>query len=130
MFKVPEKYRVTTGNYKSSSGDGNKGLFIVPGQTKKFLHNQAFFQIIASNGAGWEHISVVPIYKSGKQIGRTPTWEEMDYAKNLFWNNEDKPDIVIQLHVPGVFKIDFQPNCLHLWKKIGSIYELPPKNLI
>jgi hypothetical protein len=129
MFKVPENYRIKTGKFKSSESFGNNGAFIVP-YKKRMIKSDIFLQVISSDGYGWEHVSVVPVFKSGKPIGRVPTWEEMDFIKNLFWSDSDKPEIVIQIHVPKMFNINFHPNCLHLWKKIGSIYELPPKILI
>lgn len=129
MFKAPEKYRVKTGKMKSSEALGNNGVFIVP-LPKKLMKSQVFLQVIASDGHGWEHCSVVPIYKSGKPIGRVPLWEEMDMVKNLFWSDEDKPEIVVQFHIPPILKIQTFKYSLHLWKKIGAIYELPPKRLV
>jgi len=65
-FHVPEKFRVTKGRRASNSEDGNNGAFIMP----SFLGGRILC-IIASDGMGWEHVSVR--VSSGKK-SRTPTW--------------------------------------------------------
>ena len=80
MFRVPEKYRLTTGRNKSSFRNGNNGAFIIPNQRKP---KHTFF-IIASDGAGWEHVSI-----SMKGAVRPPSWSDMCYIKDLFWGDED-----------------------------------------
>lgn len=126
MFQVPEKYRIVTGELKSSEKDGNKGAFLVPFERRKIKYD-IFLQVIASDIIGFEHVSVIPVFKSGKHIGRKPTWEEMSFIKNLFWNDKGIPDIVIQFYIPEVLEVKTHPLSLHLYKKIGSIYELPSK---
>lgn len=34
------------------------------------------------------------------------------------------------LHPPKSANINIHPYCLHLWKKIGAEYELPPKEFV
>lgn len=73
-FKVPEKFRITTGPLGSNESFGNNGAFWV--KTKKCV-----FTVIASDQMGWEHVSVsLPV--------RCPTWEEMCFIKSLFWDEE------------------------------------------
>ena len=127
MFQVPEKYRITTGNMASSEKDGNKGAFMVPYE-KRMIKYDTFLQVIASDILGFEHISVIPVYKSGKPIGRKPTWEELDFVKRLFWNEKGIPDIVVQFFIPDRLEVKTHPFSLHLYKKIGSIYEIPSKS--
>lgn len=63
-------------------------------------------RIIASNGAGWDHVSV-------SLPDRCPTWDDMEYVRKLFF----KPDeTVMQLHVPESDHINNHPYCLHLWR--------------
>ncbi|MFO0005727.1 MAG: hypothetical protein ACK559_31830, partial [bacterium] len=50
MFKVPEKARVKLSGYPE--GDATNGAFVV-----KLKHSQTVF-VIASDGMGWEHVSV------------------------------------------------------------------------
>lgn len=108
MFKVPEKYRVTHGPFKSNQTFGNNGLFAFKG-----------LNIIASDGLGWEHVSV-------SKPSSTPTWEEMDAVKRLFWGADD---LVIQVHPPEKDHINTHKHCLHLWRKSmrNDYCELPPK---
>ena len=54
------------------------------------MKHQQKLRIIASDGFGWEHVSV-------SRRDRCPTWEEMCQIKALFW---DEDDCVIQYHPP------------------------------
>lgn len=116
-FKVPEKFRVKSGAMKSDSSFGNNGQFIVHSLK---LNRKLFIQ--ASDGAGWEHVSV-SIYD------RCPTWEEMSFVKSLFWSDDD---VVIQIHPPKSEHINNHKFCLHLWRKAGTndFVELPPSILV
>lgn len=114
-FKVPEQFRVKTGHFKTSEEDGNNGLFVLS-------INKCSFAVIASDGMGWEHVSVSLL----KSIA-SPTWDEMCIIKDLFW---DKNDCVVQFHPPESEYVNNHPSCLHLWRKIGSEFETPPKMLV
>ena len=94
--------------------DGLCGFFYVNGIHKKPM---AF---VASWGGGWEHVSV-------SFSGRTPTWEEMCKVKDTFWNDNE---CVIQYHPAKSEYVNNHPYCLHLWKKIGSEFETPPKAFV
>ena len=117
MFKVPEKYRVKNGPMPSSIFDGNNGVFII-----KSLKVKVPLRTIVSDGEGWEHVSV-------SLANRCPSWEEMSFIKNLFW---DEDDLVIQLHPPKSEYINNHPYCLHLWRKAGTngYCETPPKIMV
>ena len=84
------------------------------GSTKKII------RVIASDGEGWEHVSV-------SLENRCPTWDEMCIIKDIFWDNTD---CVIQYHPPKSEYVNHHPFCLHLWRKIGSEFELPPSYMI
>lgn len=107
-MKVPESCRIRIGRFKSSEADGNNGFFTF-----------GKLQIIASDGEGWEHVSV-------SRNDRCPTWEEMCEVKDLFWKEED---CVIQFHPPKNEYINNHPYCLHLWKPIDEIIKTPPSIL-
>jgi hypothetical protein len=109
MFTVPEQYRVTTGHYASNSTYGNNGLFI--------LGN---LRMIASDGDGWEHVSV-------SFHDRTPNWDEMCDVKDFFWGNEDT---VIQYHPASSEYVNYHPYCLHLWRPIGQTIVTPPSYMV
>lgn len=108
MFKVPEKFRVKTGIYASDETFGTNGQFIVIS-----LKLPRPLRIIASDGGGWEHVSV-------SLQDRCPSWDEMNFTKDLFW---DEDDCVVQFHPPRADYINNHPYCLHLWRPIGI--ELP-----
>lgn len=98
-FHVPERFRLTSGEHASDFTYGNNGAFGV-------RHNGAQLRVIASDGAGWEHVSV-------SLINRCPHWDEMAYIKSLFWDEED---CVMQLHPPKSEYVNQMPYCLHLWR--------------
>lgn len=113
--KEIEQYRVTKGPMVSTSSYGNNGAFVAfspaDGQT---------MQIIASDGGGWEHVSV-------SFQDRCPTWAEMCWVKNLFWNDRET---VIQYHPSKSEYVNNHPFCLHLWKPVGVKLPKPPKDFI
>ena len=120
MFTVPEKYRLTTGILSSDSTYGCNGAFILTYETHKVL---AEIACIASDGEGWEHVSVVIQSKQR----RNPSWDEMIFVKNIFWGSNDT---VIQFHPPESNYVNFHKYCLHLWRPIGIKIPLPPTKMI
>lgn len=51
----------------------------------------------------------------------------MCYIKGLFWDEET---VVSQFHVPKSQHINNHPYCLHMWRRIGSVVELPPSEAV
>lgn len=98
-------------------GDNQNGCFLVEGPQARAL------QIQASDGQGWEHVSV----SVARRPDRTPTWGEMCFAKDLFWNAEAT---VIQLHPPRSKYRNHHPGCLHLWRPIGVVLPMPDPSMI
>jgi hypothetical protein len=111
-FKCPDKYRVQLPGYPA--GDEGNGYFIVT------VKHQQKLRVIASDGMGWEHVSV-------SRNDRCPTWDEMCQIKALFW---DEDDCVIQYHPPRSEYVNNHPNCLHLWRPIGVELPMPPSILV
>jgi hypothetical protein len=68
---VPESARDTTGALASDRSYGNNGSFTVSYLGKHWL------RVIASDGEGWEHVSV-------SLANRCPTWDEMCFIKGVF----------------------------------------------
>lgn len=64
---------------------------------------------------GWEHVSV-------SCANRCPTWDEMQFVKELFWEDSE---LVLQFHVPRKSHINIMKYCLHLWRRVGHEVELP-----
>jgi hypothetical protein len=98
MFQVPEQYRIMTGEFATSFSAGNNGAFLF-----KFRGYEVF--CIASDGLGWEHVSV------SIDRERTPSWDIMNHVKNLFWGEEDT---VLQFHPPKSEYVNDCVGCLHL----------------
>jgi len=114
-----ERYRLksqlileTFGSY----GDEYNGIFLMQSPFKSKM-----LKIIASNGEGWDHVSV-----SKEQS--IPTWQEMSYVKELFFKDDEA---VMQLHVPKYMHVNYHPNCLHLWRPhYPAFIPLPPTEMV
>jgi hypothetical protein len=111
-FRAPDKFRVALPGYPP--GDDKNGFFII-----ELKHGQSV-RVIASDGAGWEHVSV-------SRKDRTPTWDEMCQVKDMFWGPED---CVVQFHPPKSQYVNVHPNCLHLWRRVDSDFATPPMILV
>jgi len=115
--KRVEQFRMSV----PASERGGPGAFMVP------FRDDSVLRIIMCDGRGWaesgmsgqpwEHVSV-------SVANRCPTWEEMDFVKDLFWSNDE---LVLQFHVPKAAHINHHPNCLHLWRPTVSKIPLPPE---
>lgn len=105
-----------TGPLGSDESAGNNGAFIFP------MGELEMVRFIASDGYGWEHVSI-------SLCTRCPTWEEMCYFKDLFWDDDD---FVVQMHPPKSVYVNNHPYCLHLWRKAGTndFCERPPSVLV
>jgi hypothetical protein len=107
-FHVPEKYRVASGELGTTAKYGNNGLFLI--KSLKLAH---VLRVIASDGMGFEHVSV-------SLPRRCPTWNEMCVVKDLFWDEED---CCMQLHPPKSQYVNCHPHTLHIWRPIAG--EIP-----
>jgi len=127
MFKVPEQYRIKpskpAGMKKADfvARVGNNGMFIIPWYAdipSSHRTGMREYYIVASDGDGWEHVSVHILDKqTSTPKTRTPKWDEMEFVKNLFWDEEDT---VIQYHPAKSNYVNVHPNVLHLWRPCGG----------
>jgi hypothetical protein len=123
-FHVPEHWRITAGHHLASSkGDGNNGFFVVPALGKIrplplrcIVSDGSDWHDSGLPGVPWEHVSV-------STFQRCPTWEEMCFVKEIFWDPEDT---VMQLHPPRSEWVNNMPYCLHLWRPVGLEIPRPP----
>ena len=122
MFKVPEDFRLRRGKFASSPAQGNNGWFIIPHPNEKHV----FINCCASDGLGWEHVSIT-LSRKDDDLQRNPTWEEMCLVKSLFWGQEDT---VLQFHPAESAYVNFHPYCLHLWRPIGCTIPEPSPLLV
>ena len=109
-----EQGRIREGVLASDHHYGTTGAFLIMGP------KGAMLKIIASDGEGWEHVSV-------SCEKRNPNWDEMCFVKNLFWGEDET---VLQFHPPKSEYVNFHPYCLHLWKPVGQDLLLPPSILV
>jgi hypothetical protein len=119
MFHAPNKFRLKNHpTMASDDGYGNNGAFVIP------IEDKVTVFIIASDGEGWEHVSV-HVVDSGHDT--TPLWEEMCTIKDLFWDEED---CVVQFHPPKSEYVNQHEHCLHLWRQCGVNWKSPDSILV
>jgi hypothetical protein len=131
-WRVPEKYRVQQGTFGTTNEPF--GAFVIPYPNDRRKGERVTLYAIASNGLEpdqpdeWQHVSVhasvVSLVKG--DYDRAPTWDEMCFVKDLFW---DKQDCVVQYHPPQSDYINRHPYTLHLWKFNGE-FPMPPKEYV
>ena len=94
-------------------GDSYNGLFELRVFTQKFT-------VIASNGLGWDHVSV-------SHRKRAPTWAEMCAIRELFFAPED---VVVQFHPKQSEYVNVHPFCLHMWRWQGGEFPRPTTRMV
>lgn len=130
----PEQFRLTHGLalkrslnplIGSDEGYGRNGMFLVPFRT-------VILRCMISDGAigveqgmdaaltDWEHVSV-------SLPNRCPTWEEMCFAKDLFFT---KDEVCVQFHPREEDYVNNHPFCLHIWRHKTAIFPAPPDILV
>ena len=103
-----DKHRVLS-PFHHSWGDETCGAFL-------FNRKNQELRVLASQDDDWDHVSV-------SLKNRCPNWEEMDYIKRLFFEDNE---LCVQFHVPVDRHISLHPFCLHLWRNKKIDYPLPP----
>ena len=107
--------RVRDGLFRSSDTDGFNGAFC-------FKINGLPIKCIASDGEGWQHVSV-SIHGSDN----VPSWSVMCQVKDLFWEDTD---CVVQFHPPKSSYVNNHPGCLHLWRCTDVEFPRPHSLLV
>lgn len=128
MFHVHEKERIVAGTRLASTYmDGKNGAFLLQSPEPGWQ-----LQVIAADGSGpdgigelghWEHVSVCARMASGKGRVRIPSWREMCFVKDHFW---DKDDVVVQFHPRESEYVNTHPAVLHLWRWKHGTFPTPP----
>lgn len=111
-----DKYRDRDFGYRIHGGPGDAGN----GAFKVYVGGRSFF-CIASNGGGWEHVSVSPC---NRKRATPPTWAEMCAIKDMLFEDEEA---VVQYHPPKSEYVNSHPYCLHLWRPTSQEMPRPPK---
>lgn len=112
-----QQSRVREGEYASDDSYGMAGGFRMIGP------NGVQLLVMSSgtgDGTGWEHVSVTC-------RDRAPTWAEMCFVKDVFWNEQE---CVIQYHPPKSEYVNCHPYCLHMWRHETMPIPMPPSLLV
>ena len=112
--------RIVDGEYGSPHGSGCQGAYIV-----HMPNNTAVLKVLCSDGIdpeaeGFEHVSV-------SCVDRTPTWEEMAFIKEQFWEDNE---VCFQLHPSKSEYVNCHPYCLHIWRHRNFPPPLPSSYLV
>jgi hypothetical protein len=118
-FHVPESARQVDGPNASDATYGNNGAFTIPSCEPGWS-----LVVIASDGAGWEHVSA---RATRDRASRIPTWREMCLLKGLYWDDADR---VVQYHPPRAEYVNTHPHVLHLWRPTTVELPAPPPILV
>lgn len=101
-----EEYRVQNAKLISISFYGGDRKY--NGVFRVRLKTYRWFNVIATNGGGWDHVSVSPYNHA-----RTPTWEEMCEIKEMFFEDEEE---VVEYHPKKSEYVNISKHCLHMWR--------------
>lgn len=113
-MKFPERYRSPHPlGFEHKQGDPF-GWFMIP-----ILPKGPILAVMADDQTEWGHVSV-------SLRGRCPTWDEMCYIKNLFF---EKHETVVQYHPAESDYVNIAKSCLHLWHYKPGIPK-PPKDYV
>lgn len=111
------RYRVDARHIFGSTGDEHNGVF------KVFVGGRSFM-VIASNGGGWDHVSVTPCNTKRKTC---PTWEEMCHIKDMFFEPDEW---AVEYHPAKEDYVNNHALCLHLWRPTSADLVTPPKAFV
>jgi hypothetical protein len=105
------RYRIPLRGYL---GDAHNGAFAIPSPR---TGSQVVLHVLSSDGEDWDHVSV-----SIRGQKRLPTWCEMAYVRELFFEPEET---CMQLHPPVADHIN-NGEVLHLWRPQSAEIPRPP----
>lgn len=114
-MKFPDRYRAPHPLGLPHRAGDPFGWFMIPSNVKP----GQYIAVQADGQTEWQHVSA-------SLRNRVPSWEEMCFLKNLFWEQEE---CVVQFHPPKSDYVNVAKNCLHLWKYDGEMPR-PPKNFV
>lgn len=138
MFRVPEQFRLKyhpTFGPMSAETHGNNGVFVIPihmdtnPETRDCIYSVRTRELdsiylmnancIASDGGGWEHVSVTMM-----GISVPPPHGVMSLVKSLFWEDED---VCMHLYPKKSEYVNNHAGCLHIWRPVpsGGVPEIP-----
>lgn len=106
------------------------GVFVVKFAPNGCRQEASILRVIAGDGEtyakeglpgpAWDHVSV-------SLADRCPTWAEMCFVKDLFFEDEE---CVVQFHPAKSQYVNDNPNVLHLWRICDGSFPMPPKECV
>lgn len=121
-----ERHRLRYGPLASNRYDGNNGAFIIPNpHGPKGVPSR--LTVLVSDGMGWDHVSVHARDGRGDGNPRIPTWVEMCYVKDLFFDPEE---CVVQYHPRRSVYRNAHEHVLHLWRPQDATLPEPNPDLV
>ena len=106
------EYRI---KYRGCMGNEKNGAFVF-----RLSGSNLNFVAIASDGAGWDHVSV-------STESRCPRWNGMQQVKDLFFEPEE---VAMQLHPAKSEYVNNFPYCLHILRPQNTKIPTPPSILV
>lgn len=110
------QYRVKEGRFGTQPEAGFNGFFCL-------ILNGLKVKCIASDGEGWQHVSV----SLETQTMFPPSWSIMCQVKDLFW---EPNDWVVQFHPAESEYVNQHPGCLHLWRPTKQPLPIPDSLMV
>lgn len=89
-----------------------------------------FFVVIVGQEYGWDHVSVSiqkAHHRRFKRVERCPTWGEMCWIKDQFFEPEE---VAFQIHPKKSEYVNCSEYCLHLWRFQGGEFPTPDPLLV
>lgn len=114
-WNLLNKCRGGEGPFHTTAADGFNGFFCL-------ILNGMRVKVIASDGEGWEHVSV-----SLNDSKMPPSWSIMCQVKDLFWPDEAW---VVQFHPAKTEYVNQHPGCLHLWRPTKQRLPIPDSLMV
>lgn len=116
QHRVPFGMPGILARYGSEPMDGFNGMF-------RFVVDTKRIRCIASDGMGWEHVSV----SIEDEPTKCPSWQIMCKVKDLFWSDKDW---VVQFHPAKSEYVNNHPGCLHLWRPTDAKMPTPDSIMV
>jgi preprotein translocase subunit Sss1 len=130
MFKPPkEEYRSHNGKLGSNENSGVTGVFFIPLKKNRYLGMvkdsvYGYAKCTSDNRNGWEIVSVCIVnHAKDTHVNRKPTIEELQLVRENYWESGDR--VITMITNPPKEENKDTVKYAILFKKIGSIYELP-----
>ena len=104
-----DKYRISMEHFGIIEDDPSKEGFF------EMRVGNDFYSVVASTGAGWDHVSVSGRYG-------IPSHEVVSSVKDRFFNSDE---VAVEIHPKKSEYINNHSRCLHLWRPTNAKLPVP-----